>query len=215
MNRDSNKGTGAVSAQDPTTLDRAEEAVLVERARRGDCAAARRLIDCHRDRLFAFIRRMVRHHHDTEEICQEAFLKAFASLDGFLSEYRFSTWLFTIGYRVCLNWLRRRRTVSISLNSSSFPDAGDEDVEREAASEDVARLKEIIWKAVDQLTPPQRASVLLFYRHEQGCHEIAQVLGLPVATVKSHLHRARERLRVVLEPVVTERDTRWLRNLAG
>ena len=78
-------------------------------------------------------------------------------------------------------------------------------------SQDAVRLKDMIWSSVDQLTPPQRASVLLFYRYEVNCQEIARVLELPVATVKSHLHRARNRLREMLEQV-TEKDLRHLRN---
>jgi transposase-like protein len=61
--------------------------------------------------------------------------------------------------------------------------------------------------------PPQRATVLLFYRHELGCQEIARILQLPPATVKSHLHRARARLRDLLEPMAQE-DWGRFRNLA-
>ena len=85
------------------------ESRLIERARSGDREGLRELVVLHEDRLFAFIWRMTRNYHDAEEICQDAFLKAFASLDSFCSEYRFSTWLFTIGYRVCLNRMCRKR----------------------------------------------------------------------------------------------------------
>ena len=71
-----------------------------------------------------------------------------------------------------------------------------------------------MWSAVNRLSTPQRATVLLFYRQEFSCHEIARVLELPLATVKSHLHRARKRLRGMLEPV-TEQDLRTYRNLTG
>jgi RNA polymerase sigma factor (sigma-70 family) len=70
------------------------EQALIQRAQRREPAAMRQLIDLHKDRLFAFVWRMIRNHHDTEEICQEAFLKAFAALERFDPTYRFSTWLF-------------------------------------------------------------------------------------------------------------------------
>ena len=66
-----------------TKTDRAMEKLLVDRAVAGDKAALRELIDQHKDRLFAFIWRMVRDHHDAEDVCQDAFLKAFASLKSF------------------------------------------------------------------------------------------------------------------------------------
>ena len=194
--------------------DREYEKKLIVRARSGERGAVRELVDLHEDRLFGFIWRMVRHHQDAEDICQEAFLKAFASLDTFSSEYRFSTWLFTIGYRVCLNHLRRKRALTGELDFTALPRESDEVPTASLESEEVGRLKETVWSAVSRLSPPQRATLLLFYRHEFSCHEIARVLGLPVATVKSHLHRARNRLRELLESV-TEQDLREFRNRTG
>ena len=190
--------------------DRDRERHLIARARTGDRAAARELIDNHRDRLFAFVWRMVRDHHDAEEVCQEAFLKAFASLDSFSTEFRFSTWLFTIGYRVCLNQLRRKRALTGELDFTTLQGSSASAAES-LESEEAGRLRSTIWSAVDRLTAPQRATLLLFYRHDMGCHDIARVLELPVATVKSHLHRARNRLRELLEPV-TATDLQEFRN---
>lgn len=181
------------------TLTREYERQLIDRAKRAEALALRELIDHHKDRLFAFIWRMIHDHHEAEDICQDAFLKAFASLDTFSSEYRFSTWLFTIGYRVCLNRLRRKRGVSSEVDFTTFATAEVENESTDAlVSADAAALRDAIWGAVDQLSPPQRAVVLLFYRQNMGCPEIAQIMQLPSATVKSHLHRARARLKELL-----------------
>ena len=199
-----------------TNAAKARETGLVERALEGDPGAARELIELHEDRLFSFIRRMVHNHHDAEEICQEAFLKAFASLNSYSSEYRFSTWLFTIGYRVCLNWLRRRRALTGEMDFTNTPLVGSDNASgRLLESEEAARLRGIVWAAVDRLSAPQRATIVLFYRCEQSCQDIAQALELPVATVKSHLHRARARLRGMLESALGERDIGRICNLAG
>ena len=196
-----------------STANRERERELIGRVRGGDRLAMRELVDLHKDRLYAFIWRMVRDHHDAEDICQDAFLKAFASLDTFSSEYRFSTWLFTIGYRVCLNQLRRKRAVGGEIDLAAMPCKGGAAPSASLESEDAGQVRKMVWSAVERLTPPQRATILLFYRHELGCQEIARVLQLPPATVKSHLHRARARLRDLLEPM-TERDWSRLRNLA-
>jgi RNA polymerase sigma-70 factor (ECF subfamily) len=193
------------------TASREQERILIGRAQSGDALALRELVDGHKDRLFGFIFRMVRHHDDAEEICQDAFLKAFASLDSFRTEYRFSTWLFTIAYRVSLNHLRRKRPLTAELDFNALPQNAFDTPMSTLESQDASRLKDIIWSSVDQLTPPQRASVLLFYRYEVNCQEIARVLELPVATVKSHLHRARNRLREMLEHL-SEKDLRHFRN---
>jgi RNA polymerase sigma-70 factor (ECF subfamily) len=197
--------------------DRREETLLIDRARSGDAVALRRLIDLHKDRLFAFVRRMVRSHHDAEEVVQDAFLKAFAALESFSTQYRFSTWLFTIAYRLCLNALRRKRSLTGEVDFGTLPDGGPDGVSIAAQSDEARYLRGIVWRAVDQLTPAQRASVVLFYRHDHSCQEIAQVLELPVATVKSHLHRARAKLKELLEPIVARdgANLRILADLAG
>ncbi len=195
-------------------ISREHERHLVGRVLAGDKGAARELVELHKDRLFAFIWRMVRHHHDAEEICQDAFLKAFGSIGTFSSEFRFSTWLFTIGYRICLNHLRKKRALTGELDFSALPRDNDEAPTSSLESEEAARLKSMVWEAVNRLSAPQRATLLLFYRHDFGCHEIARVLQLPVATVKSHLHRARNRLRETLTSV-TEEDLQGFRNRTG
>ena len=197
-------------------FSRREEAKLIERAKRRDAVALRALIEAHQQRLFAFVWRIVRNRDDAEELCQEAFLRAFSALDTFDENYRFSTWLFTIAYRLTLNSLRRKRPGTPDIDLSTL--AGQEVVEdRTAHSEEVRELKAAVWSAVDQLSPPQRAAMLLYYKQEMSCQEIAEVLEIPVATVKSHLHRARARLKDLLEEKIgegTERS-RILQEWAG
>jgi len=179
---------------------------LIRRARRGDEASRRELVDAHKDRLFAFVWRLLRNHHDAEEISQETFLRAFAALDSFDDQYRFSTWLFTIGYRLCLNRLRRQPPLSGGTDLTQEADHGPGALEALAASEQARRMERLIWQAVDHLSPQQKAAVLLFYREQMACQEIADVLEMPAATVKSHLHRARAKLREMLwEPLGEQR----------
>ena len=124
------------------------------------------------------------------------------------SSIRFSTWLYTIAYRLTLNFLRRKRALSGDVDFTAFASDAPDGAELVAESEEARRVRDIIWSAVEQLSEPQKAAILLFYRHDQGCQEIAQVLQIPVATVKSHLHRARARLRDLLEPLVAEESSR-------
>lgn len=180
---------------------------LVAQARSGDQDAARLLVDAHKDRLFAFVWRILRDHHESEEICQEAFLRAFNSLESFSAEYRFSTWLFTIGYRLCLNQIRRRKSLTGEVDFTGVASDEPDTVERVAESEEARRLKDQIWEAVDELSAPQRAAIMLFYREGMSCEAIATTLGIPMATAKSHLHRARGRLRDLLSGLVKDWTT--------
>ncbi len=186
-------------------ITRSEEQRLIAGVRAKDRDSIRGLVDAYKDRLFAFIWRMTRNHHDAEDVCQESFLKAFASIDSFSSEYRFSTWLFTIGYRVCLNRLRRKQIVGTDLDLAMVSPAAQDSTIDAVESREAGELRDMVWSAVDQLSEAQRAAVLLFYRHDMPCQDIARVLELPVATVKSHLHRGRNRLREILEAMGEEK----------
>ena len=182
---------------------------LIRSAQAGCAESAHELIEAYKDRLHAFVWRIIRNEHDAEEICQDAFLRAFKALDSFDETYRFSTWLFTIGYRLCLNAIRKRKDFSGDVDFTALRSDGRHaetpTVSDEVANSDEARrLKEIIWNSVDQLTPAQSATVLLFYRESMGCREIGGILGMPAATVKSHLHRARSRLKELLEQELVE-----------
>ena len=175
-------------------MPRDQELRTIERAKRGSAEAFRALVDAYKDRLFAFVWRMIRNHHEAEDLCQTAFVKAYESLDSYNKRYAFSTWLFTIAYRLSLNHLRKRRPIASDLDYARIAAQDEETTERVANSEEARRLRELIWDAVDKLTPAQKACVTLFYREGQSCQEIGEALEIPAVTVKSHLHRAREKL---------------------
>ena len=83
-------------------LSRLEEQRLIASVKRGDREAMRALIEEYQQRLYAFIWRVLPNHQDAEDVCQEALLKAMTAIDSFDPTYRFSTWLFTIAYRLAL-----------------------------------------------------------------------------------------------------------------
>lgn len=186
------------------SMTRDEQRRLIARVRSGQREAFRELVEAYKDRLFAYVWRMVRNHHEAEDICQAAFVRAYEALESYNENYAFSTWLYTIAYRLCLNHLRKRRagagsaSLEVEPPRDPAPDAG----QRLAGSEQARKLKERIWSAVDKLTPAQKTAVVLFYREGKSCNEIGRVLGIPAVTVKSHLHRARARLRELLGPQV-------------
>lgn len=179
-------------------MARSEESRLIARARKGQADAFRELVESYKDRLFAYIWRMIRDHHEAEDICQTAFVRAYESLASYSENYAFSTWLFTIAHRLCLNQLRKRKALCGDLDLAFVGSADEDAAETIANSEEARRLRSMIWDAVDELTPPQRSAVLLFYREGKSCQDIGLVLGIPAVTVKSHLHRARQKLRDIL-----------------
>ncbi len=189
-----NSHTRFAEAADGGDMPRREEQRCIERAKRGDAEAFRTLVETYQERLYAFVWRVVRNHHEAEDLCQAAFVKAYQSLASYRREYAFSTWLYTIAYRLSLNLLRKRKRQTGEFDSTRLQATDPPPDETLAESEDARRLKHMIWQAVEELTPAQRACITLFYRESQSCQAIGSVLGIPAVTVKSHLHRAREKL---------------------
>jgi len=176
-------------------VSKEQETQLITLAKQGNDVATRKLIELHQDRLFAFIWRIIRDTSETEDICQETFMRAIGSLQDFKEEYRFSTWIFTIGYRLALNSIKHRSQRK-NIDFSNISRTGQRSqVDEVIQSEHADKIREVIWKEVDDLSPSQKATILMFYQQGLSCQEIAEALDMPVATVKSHMHRAREKLR--------------------
>ena len=135
--------------------------------------------------------------HDSEEAkdaTQEAFFKAFRALRTFRPGAKFSTWILTIAYHACCDRLARRKRFSgDELPDRADPAAGPQE---QAESADQARR---LWAAIDALPEKYRTVITLFHLQNKQYEEIAQVLDLPMGTVKTHLFRAKDLLRKALE----------------
>lgn len=135
--------------------------------------------------------------HDVEEardVTQEAFFKAYRSLRTFKPGSKFSTWIFSIAYHACCDRLNRRKRYS----NEEMPERADPGPgpERTAiANEEAYRLR----TAIDALPEKYRSVITLYHLQGKQYDEIAEVLGLPMGTVKTHLFRAKEQLRKLLD----------------
>lgn len=177
---------GAEPAAAPGDAERA----LVARARTGDAAAFRELVERHQNRAFALARRLLRDETEAEEVAQDAFLRAWTALPGFRAEASFGTWLHRIVYRRALDRidaLRARRR-----HESAAPSWPEEGAGSSPATFDG---EERVRRLVDALPAAQRAAVTLFYFEDRSVQDAAKVLGMHENTLKTHLHRARAALR--------------------
>ena len=143
--------------------------------------------------------------HDTEDAkdaTQEAWVKAYRALASFRPGAKFSTWIFTICYRVCCDRLaKRKRFTGEEPPDLADPGAGPERLYE--AAEEAARLR----AAIEALPEKYRVVITLFHLQGKQYDEIAAVLGLPLGTVKTHLFRAKDALRTALGPVGQRRTT--------
>ena len=183
-----------------------DDAALVARCRNGDAEAFSALVERYKDRVYWLVNRIVG-RLDDEDLTQEVFLRAYEALPGFREESRFSTWLYRIARNLCLSELRKRgrRGEHLSLEGEEseggrpFLSPGREDPGDQVERRDVARA---VRELMARLPERYRTALTLFYLHEVRYEEIAEIMGIPLGTVKTHLRRGRLRLRdlVLAEP---------------
>lgn len=181
---------------------------LVTFARSGSEKAYRELLDRYQRPVFSLIYRMVRDRELAEDLAQETFVKVFNHLDSYNPKYKFSSWIFKIASNLSIDTLRKKELKTVSLDGSRNARTADEveSTRISVASSDenpeelleAKQLGEEIEEAIAQLRPEYRTAILL--RHVEGrpYEEIAEIMEVPLGTVKTYIHRARGELRDLL-----------------
>lgn len=181
---------------------------VVRHAVAGREAAYRELIRRYQRPVFSLLYRMVRDRELAEDLAQETFVKVLNAVESYRPEFKFSSWIFKIANNTAIDHLRRRNLDTLSLDGSPHAESADaveattlqiSDGAESALEEVTAReLGKQIEVAIAKLRPEYRACILL--RHVEGrpYEEIAEMLDLPLGTVKTYIHRARNELRILL-----------------
>ncbi|HET7421943.1 MAG TPA: sigma-70 family RNA polymerase sigma factor [Gemmatimonadales bacterium] len=183
-----------------------QEVVLL--ARSGREAAYRELIRRYERPVFALLFRMVRDRELAEDLSQETFIKALNAIESYRPEFKFSSWIFKIANNAAIDHLRRRELDTLSLDGSPHaetPEAMQATAlqigARQETPLDTVEAKELgseIEAAIGRLRPEYRSCILLRHVEGRAYEEIAEILDLPLGTVKTYIHRARNELRVAL-----------------
>jgi RNA polymerase sigma-70 factor, ECF subfamily len=177
-------------------------------ARSGQEAAYRELIRRYERPIFALLFRMVRDRELAEDLAQETFVKALNAIDSYRPEFKFSSWIFKIANNAAIDHLRRRELDTLSLDGSPHaetPEAMQATAlqigARQESPLDTVEAKELgtaIEAAIGTLRPEYRSCILLRHVEGRAYEEIAEILNLPLGTVKTYIHRARNELRLSL-----------------
>lgn len=168
---------------------------LVEKAKKGDVHAFEQLLFRYEKQIFVYLLRFVNQKENAEDVTQETFIKVFRSLKTFDPEYKFKTWLYTVATNTAYDWLRKAKK-SQELFIIDDPDSEFETIDESTAYKELESKEnvELIDNAIQKIKPTYQTVILLFYRDELGYEEIAEVLKLPLNTVKTHLYRAKKAL---------------------
>ncbi|GGL64493.1 RNA polymerase sigma factor SigW [Sporolactobacillus putidus] len=178
-----------------------KEKRLIRRVKKGDHQAFAELVDRYKNSVFAICLRMVGNRQEAEDLSQETFIRAYKHIDQFDNDRNFSTWLFRIATNLSIDSLRRKKP-SVSLDAE-LPGAeglalkellsGGETMPDEQIVR--AEMEKIIQHEISLLPEKYRSAVILKYIEDLSLKEISEIMGIPVGTVKTRIHRGREMLR--------------------
>jgi RNA polymerase sigma-70 factor (ECF subfamily) len=188
--------------------------VLVVEAQKGDTRAFDELVVRYRDKVYRLAYKILRNEDDAAEALQDAFTSAFRGLKNFKAESTFSTWLYRVATNASLMKYRKRRDDHLSLEQSQSPQRDSEPMEIPDWSQQPleelldAETREVMEEGLRRL--PEELRTVFILRDEEGHSnaEVAEMLDLSVAAVKSRLHRARVALRDRLDRYFRDRMTR-------
>ncbi len=185
----------ALAVEPPVAAPVVDDQALIAATLAGHGAAFEELLARYERAVYSLATRTLHDRIEAQDATQEAFFKAYRALAGFRPGAKFSTWIFTICYRLCCDRLAKRKRMS----GEELPDRADPSAGPDALAErdDEARR---VRAAIDALPDKYRAVVTLYHLQGKQYEEIATVLDLPLGTVKTHLFRAKEHLRKALAP---------------
>ncbi len=189
---------------------KSQDSELIQRAKSGDEKALEELLSKYKIAVYNLVYRMVRDKQEAEDLTQETFIKTFKSLTSFNEEYAFSTWIFKIATNNCIDFFRKRKLKTYSIDkpiqyktSEIQQDHPDPDLNAEKQILAKERSK-IIQEAIDSLPEKYNQAIVLRHKEERSYEEIAEMLDLPLGTVKARIFRAREMLNKALKEKLSE-----------
>ncbi len=183
---------------------RKEDTRLIHDALRGVQSAYKQLMHKYHDPIFNLIYRIVHNREQVEDLTQETFVKAFASLKNFNEEFAFSTWLYKIATNSTIDYIRKRKLETFSIDKPVGLDEGEYRFElpdttfQPDKSIMQGQRTRLIEEAISSLPEKYKRVIILRHTEERDYAEIAKILNLPIGTVKAHIFRARELLNKYL-----------------
>jgi len=181
----------------------ADDQHLIAECLRGNTAAFGVLVRRYQERLYHSVYRLVENAEDAQDIVQEAFLHAYQSLDGFKGDSLFFTWLYRIAVNTAISFKRKSRALArmeIQQNGEyTFEPLDTSTASRPEHALEQAELQTRVRQALARLSPEHRAVLVLKELEGQKYETMAEILQVPIGTIRSRLHRARLELRELLE----------------
>jgi RNA polymerase sigma-70 factor (ECF subfamily) len=177
------------------------ETHLVKLSLTGDRSAFGQLVELYKGKIHRLANRMLNNPHDSEDVVQETFMRVYLNLNRYDEKQKFSTWIYRIGKNLCVDLLRKKKSVysldaeipgEDDLNHYGILSSDDNNPEMALME---AELQEQLTQVINKMSDKYKAIATLYYVHDLSLQEISEKLNIPITTVKTRLYRGREYLR--------------------
>jgi RNA polymerase sigma-70 factor (ECF subfamily) len=181
-----------------------EDSYYIKKVLSGNLPSFAILVEKHKNLAFTLALRIAKNHEDAEEIAQDAFLKAYNSLNSFKEESKFSTWLYKIVFNTAISKMRKKQMLNVSIDAGNIGNAIHEERISSLEALHKKERKKIIAEAISRLKEEESVVMTLYYLNENTLKEIEEITGFSNSNIKILLHRGRKKLLLELKKILKE-----------
>ncbi|NOZ33734.1 MAG: sigma-70 family RNA polymerase sigma factor [Chlorobi bacterium] len=176
-----------------------KDSFFINEVKNGNIDAFKFLVEKHKDMIYTIVMRIVRIREDAEEIAQDAFIKAFQSIDLFEGKSEFSTWIYKIAYNLSISHIRKKKYKNIEIDDNLISDNDIFETYNDFIKLEESERNRILKNAVNSLNEDDALIITLFYIKEISVNEIEEITNLSKSNIKIKLFRARKQLFSILK----------------
>jgi len=179
-------------------MENKEELKIIEQVKQGDLLSFRLLVDKYKTMAYHIAIQVIRNNEDAEEIAQDAFLKAYQSINNFKGEAKFSTWFYRIVYNQAISKTRKKKIETSNIDDIQIADKDVADSYESFSKLEQEERSNQLKTAINKLKEEEALIITLFYMNENSIEEISEITNFTVSNVKVKLFRARKKLFTIL-----------------
>jgi len=181
-----------------------EDSFYINKVLNGNIASYAILVEKHKNLAYTIALRIAKNHEDAEEIAQDAFLKAYNSLNSFKEKSKFSTWLYKIVFNAAISRMRKKKILKVSMDEGNIGNTIQEEQIDGLDNLHKKERKKIIAEAIARLKEDESVVMTLYYLNENNLKEIEEITGFSNSNIKILLHRGRKKLLLELKKILKE-----------
>ena len=179
--------------------EQCDDQFYLDKIQNGDSACYTFLIEKYNKQIFTLVSKIIQNREDTEELCQDIFLKVYRSINTFKQQSSFSTWIYRIAYNTAITFVRKKKYQFLSIDELPLADVSEENINNAMENSSKEKQLQCLERALTKLSAEECGLITLFYLKEKSIEEVSIITQLTIANVKTKLFRIRKKLYIILK----------------